>query len=96
MQYRYLVEFRHRIWEFSNFSYSIAVLGTPKCPPLREYLGHPVILHPSPNRLAPALGTIFFEEVQYLYVSLHKIFKNGMARFGYGPNAVAVAQVDNI
>lgn len=33
--------------------------------PLSENLGHPVILHPSPNRLAPALGTIFFEEVQY-------------------------------
>ena len=48
--------------------------------------------------LAAALGTIFFEEVQYQYVSLHVIifFKNRMARFGYGPNTVTVAQVDNI
>ena len=69
MQYRYFVEFRHGIWTFSSFSYSITVLQywvPPKINvPLSENLGHPVILHPSPNRPAPALGTIFFEEVQY-------------------------------
>ena len=33
MRYRYLVDFRHGISEFVNFSYGIAVLGTPQCPP---------------------------------------------------------------
>ena len=83
-----------------NFPIFLTVLQywVPPNVPLSENVGHPVILHPSPNPLAQALGTIFFEEVQYWYVSLHMImlFKNRMARFGYGPNAVTVAQVDNI
>ena len=33
MQYRYFVHFRHGISVFANFSYGIAVLGTPQCPP---------------------------------------------------------------
>ena len=33
MRYRHFVYFRHGIWVFVNFSYGIAVLGTPQCPP---------------------------------------------------------------
>ena len=33
MRYRYLVHFRHGIWVFTNFSYGIAELGAPQCPP---------------------------------------------------------------
>ena len=33
MQYRYLDDFRRVISEFAFFSYGIAVLGTPQCPP---------------------------------------------------------------
>ena len=33
MRYRYFVHFRHGILVFANFSYGIAVLGTPQCPP---------------------------------------------------------------
>ena len=32
MQYRYFVDFRHAISVFTNFSYGIAVLGTPNIP----------------------------------------------------------------
>ena len=34
MRYRYLVDFRRGISVFAIFSYGIAVLGTPQCPPL--------------------------------------------------------------
>ena len=34
MRYRYFVHFQHNISVFANFSYGIAVLGTPQCPPL--------------------------------------------------------------
>ena len=52
---------------FENFLIFLTVLQywVPPNVPLSENLGHPVILHASPNRLAPALGTILFEEVQY-------------------------------
>ena len=33
MRYRYLVDFRRGISVFVIFSYGIAVLGTPQCPP---------------------------------------------------------------
>ena len=33
MRYRYLDDFRRGISVFAIFSYGIAVLGTPKCPP---------------------------------------------------------------
>ena len=33
MGYRYLDDFRRGISVFANFSYGIAVLGTPQCPP---------------------------------------------------------------
>ena len=33
MRYRYLVDLRRGISVFAIFSYSIAVLGTPQCPP---------------------------------------------------------------
>ena len=33
MQYRYLDDFRRGISVFDIFSYGIAVLGTPQCPP---------------------------------------------------------------
>ena len=33
MQYRYLDDFRRGISVFAIFSYGIAVLGTPQCPP---------------------------------------------------------------
>ena len=33
MRYRYLVDLRRGISVFAIFSYGIAVLGTPKCPP---------------------------------------------------------------
>ena len=50
---------------FENFLIFLTVLQywVPPNVPLSE--SHPVILHPSPNPLAQALGTIFFEEVQY-------------------------------
>ena len=38
MRYRYFVHFRHGISVFANFSYGIAVLGTPQCPPSNEHL----------------------------------------------------------
>ena len=34
MRYRYLDDFRGGISVFAIFSYGIAVLGTPQCPPL--------------------------------------------------------------
>ena len=34
MQYQYFGDLRHGILVFANFSYSIAVLGNPQCPPL--------------------------------------------------------------
>ena len=33
MQYRYFIDFWHGISIFAYFSYGIAVLGTPQCPP---------------------------------------------------------------
>ena len=36
MRYRYFVDFRHGISVFANFSYGIAVLGTPQYVPLRR------------------------------------------------------------
>ena len=36
MRYRYLVDFRRGISVFAIFSYGIAVLGTPQCPPLED------------------------------------------------------------
>ena len=35
MRYRYLDDFRRGISVFAIFSYGIAVLGTPQCPPQR-------------------------------------------------------------
>ena len=35
MRYRYLDDFRRSISVFATFSYGIAVLGTPQCPPLK-------------------------------------------------------------
>ena len=35
MRYRYLDDFRRGISVFAIFSYGIAVLGTPQCPPLK-------------------------------------------------------------
>ena len=35
MRYRYLVDLRRGISVFAIFSYGIAVLGTPQCPPLK-------------------------------------------------------------
>ena len=35
MRYRYLVDLRRGISVFAIFSYGIAVLGTPQCPPLQ-------------------------------------------------------------
>ena len=37
MQYRYLDDFRRGISVYAIFSYGIAVLGTPQCPPLSVY-----------------------------------------------------------
>ena len=37
MRYRYLDDFRRGILVFAIFSYGIAVLGTPQCPPLSVY-----------------------------------------------------------
>ena len=37
MRYRYLDDFRRGISVFAIFSYGIAVLGTPQCPPRHEY-----------------------------------------------------------
>ena len=39
MRYRYLDDFRRGISVFAIFSYSIAVLGTPQCPPQWLHLG---------------------------------------------------------
>ena len=36
MRYRYLVDLRRGISVFAIFSYGIAVLGTPQCPPPKE------------------------------------------------------------
>ena len=37
MRYRYLDDFRRGISVFAIFSYGIAVLGTPQCPPLEGF-----------------------------------------------------------
>ena len=37
MRYRYLDDFRRGISVFAIFSYGIAVLGTPQCPPRYMY-----------------------------------------------------------
>ena len=37
MRYRYLDDFRRGISVFAIFSYGIAVLGTPQCPPPRGF-----------------------------------------------------------
>ena len=39
MRYRYLDDFRRGISVFAIFSYGIAVLGTPQCPPQLRRLG---------------------------------------------------------
>ena len=39
MRYRYLDDFRRGISVFAIFSYGIAVLGTPQCPPLNAKCG---------------------------------------------------------
>ena len=41
MRYRYLVDLRRGISVFAIFSYGIAVLGTPQCPPLLVSLNDP-------------------------------------------------------
>ena len=38
MRYRYLDDFRRGISVFAIFSYGIAVLGTPQCPPLHRLI----------------------------------------------------------
>ena len=43
MRYRYLDDFRRGISVFAIFSYGIAVLGTPQCPPPKEILQTNVI-----------------------------------------------------
>ena len=40
MRYRYLDDFRRGISVFAIFSYGIAVLGTPQCPPLTVTVGN--------------------------------------------------------
>ena len=46
MRYRYFVDFRHGIAVFANFSYGIAVLGTPQIVPLiKRYLGSTLYYH---------------------------------------------------
>ena len=47
MRYRYLDDFRRGISVFAIFSYGIAVLGTPQCPPPTAY----------PNSLASVGGS---------------------------------------
>ena len=45
MRYRYLDDFRRGISVFAIFSYGIAVLGTPQCPPpTAEANGNPIHL----------------------------------------------------
>ena len=39
MRYRYLDDFRRGISVFAIFSYGIAVLGTPQCPPQMDVMG---------------------------------------------------------
>ena len=38
MRYRYLDDFGRGISVFAIFSYGIAVLGTPQCPPLNRFI----------------------------------------------------------
>ena len=44
MRYRYLDDFRRGISVFAIFSYGIAVLGTPQCPP-RPSFNIPLAVH---------------------------------------------------
>ena len=45
MRYRYFDDFRRGISVFAIFSYGIAVLGTPQCPPLsRKHYNYVMIV----------------------------------------------------
>ena len=44
MRYRYLDDFRRGISVFAIFSYGIAVLGTPQCPPREGTSGYLAIV----------------------------------------------------
>ena len=44
MRYRYLVDFRRGISVFAIFSYGIAVLGTPQCPPQYSFKTRAIIV----------------------------------------------------
>ena len=50
MRYRYLDDFRGGTSVFAIFSYGIAVLGTPQCPPL-DLRGEKVYGAPQPSPL---------------------------------------------
>ena len=52
MRYRYLDDFRRGISVFAIFSYGIAVLGTPQCPPL--YSSFVALLEAIPQRCSSA------------------------------------------
>ena len=62
MRYRYLDDFRHGISVFAIFSYGIAVLGTPQCPP------------PIQRRSEGLCGTLL---MNYGLVELELIVKHG-------------------
>ena len=63
MRYRYLDDFRRGISVFAIFSFGIAVLGTPQCPPPRELF----------NPLLPICN--HFYKTHKLWTLNHIVFK---------------------
>ena len=58
MRYRYLDDFRRGISVFAIFSYGIAVLGTPQCPPLKGNLEN---------------KRLFFNDIKFVALNLTKL-----------------------
>ena len=64
MRYRYFVDFRHGISVFANFSYGIAVLGTPQCSPPNSPL----------QFVPPVLNMIFQNTLESWTIFIYQFF----------------------
>ena len=65
MRYRYLDDFRRGISVFAIFSYGIAVLGTPQCPPQLVKLSSPPLQFTFNKKKVKS-----FEKVKLVYLRM--------------------------
>ena len=66
MRYQYFVDFWHGISVFANFSYGIAVLGTPQCPPSMALLSNFVTFFRSADPDSSPVVSKSFLLIKYL------------------------------